>query len=138
MDEIFKTDLRLIISNPGLDASIDLANGVSGLEAISGIDNLAQALTLRLLIDQGELTDLGHPLYGTRLREILGATMDRANLELMRRYVRQTLLSDPRVAEVVQVKVSIRAASLGIVDVEAIITAVGGESTEIGVSLNAI
>jgi hypothetical protein len=45
--------------------------------------------------------------------------LDRANLELMRRIVRQTLLDDPRVAEVVRVVVQPRFDAPGIVDVEA-------------------
>jgi phage baseplate assembly protein W len=78
-----------------------------------------QALTLRLLVDQGELEALGHPRYGSRIRELLGARLDRANLELMRRIVRQTLLDDPRVAEVVRVVVQSRSDAPGIVDVDA-------------------
>lgn len=138
MNNVFKTDLRLVFANQGSEMHADLASSGNSLEAVSGIDNLAQALTLRLLVDQGELSQLAHPRYGSRLRELLGVTLDRANLELMRRYVKQTLLSDPRVAEVVQVKVEIRPATLGIVDVEAIVQAVNGEATQIGVSLNAL
>jgi phage baseplate assembly protein W len=137
MSDVFKTDLRLVFTSQE-EMRADLEHAGNTLEAVSGIDNLAQALTLRLLIDQGELTNLGHPRYGSRLKELLGTTLDRANLELMRRYVKQTLLSDPRVAEVIQVQVEIRPATLGIVDVRAIVKAVSGESTQIGVSLNAL
>jgi len=138
MTDVFKTDLRLVFPRPNQEGSIDLAQGTNGLETVSGIDNLAQALTLRLLVDEGELAVFGHPRYGSRIRELLGATLDRANLELMRRYVRQTLLSDPRVAEVIQVRVEVRPATPGIVDVHAVVKSVSGESTELGVSLNAV
>ncbi len=138
MSDVFKTDLRLVFANQGSEMSVDLAHSGNSLESISGIDNLAQALTMRLLVDQGELTALSHPRYGSRLKELLGETLDRANLELMRRYVKQTLLSDPRVAEVVQVQVSVRPDSLGIVEVEAIVQAINGAATHIGVSLNAL
>ena len=133
---VFKTDLRLLLPRPGQADAIDLAHDTDALESVSGIDNLAQALTVRLLVDQGELTDLGHPRYGSRIRELLGANLDRANLELMRRYVRQTLISDPRVAEVVDVRVETRRGAPGIVDVETVVQAVSGESTQIGVSMN--
>ena len=96
-----------------------------------------QALTLRLLVDQGELEALGHLRYGSRIRELLGARLDRANLELMRRFVRQTLLDDPRVAEVIGVIVQPRADAPGIVDVEAEVRARDGQSAQIGVSLDA-
>jgi phage baseplate assembly protein W len=138
MDDVFKTDLRLVFSNPANEVATDLANAARGLETISGIDNLVQALTVRLLVDQGELTDLSHPLYGSRIRELTGATLDNANLELTRRYVRQTLLSDNRVAEVEMVTVSVRPLpARDIVDVAAVVKAVSGETLEIGVSINA-
>jgi len=135
-DAVFKTDLRLVLPRSGQSDAIDLAHDTDAMESVGGIDNLAQALTVRLLVDQGELTDLGHPHYGSRIRELLGANLDRANLELMRRYVRQTLMSDPRVAEVVEVRVEARHNAPGIVDVETVVQSVSGESMQIGVSLN--
>lgn len=137
MTDLFKTDLRLVFANQESEMTVDLEQSGNSLDAISGIDNLAQALTMRLLIDQGELTQLAHPRYGSRLKELLGETLDRANLELMRRYVKHTLLSDPRVAEVVQVQVKVRPASQGIVDVDARVKAIDGQTAQIGVSLNA-
>jgi phage baseplate assembly protein W len=138
MSDLFKTDLRLVFANQGSEMRVDLAQSGNSLESVSGIDNLAQALTMRLLVDQGELTQLAHPRYGSRLRELLGETLDRANLELMRRYVKHTLLSDSRVAEVVQVQVNVRPASVGIVDVDALVKAVSGQTAQIGVSLNVL
>jgi len=93
MADIFKTDLRIVFQGTGHGPVVELATGARGPAAVSGIDNLVQALTLRLLVDQGELAGLGHPRYGSRIRELLGARLDRANLELIRRFVRQTLLS---------------------------------------------
>ena len=96
----FGTDLRLVFTR-GREGA-DLAIGLQDFETASGIDNLVQALTLRLLVDRGELDRLGHPRYGSRIRDLIGEPLDRPNLELLRRYVRQELLRDPRVAEVVQ------------------------------------
>jgi phage baseplate assembly protein W len=159
MTDLFKTDLRLVFANQESEMTVDLARSGNShivfstmtmphidlahagntLETVTGIDNLAQALTMRLLVDEGELTQLAHPHYGSRLSKLLGEALDKANLELMRRYVKQTLLSDPRVAEVVQVKVEIRpATTLGIVDVEAVVKAIDGKTAQIGVSLNAL
>jgi phage baseplate assembly protein W len=138
MSDLFKTDLRLVFANQESEMTVDLEQSGNSLDSISGIDNLAQALTLRLLIDQGELTQLAHPRYGSRLKELLGETLDRANLELMRRYVKHTLLSDPRVAEVVQVQVKARPESQGMVNVDALVKAIDGKTAQIGVSLNAL
>ena len=137
MADAFKTDLRIVFQDTGRGPVVELATGARGPLAVSGIDNLVQALTLRLLVDQGELEALGHPRYGSRIRELLGARLDRANLELMRRFVRQTLLDDPRVAEVDRVVVQPRADAPGIVDVEAEVRARDGQSAQIGVSLDA-
>lgn len=137
MADAFKTDLRIVFHDTGHGPVVELATGNRGLAAVSGIDNLTQALTLRLLVDQGELEALGHPRYGSRIRELLGAKLDRANLELMRRFVRQSLLDDPRVAEVVRVVVQPRFDTPGVVDVDAEVRSTGGESTHIGVSLDA-
>ena len=137
MANIFKTDLRIVFQDTGHGPVVELATGANGPAAVSGIDNLVQALALRLLVDQGELGALGHPRYGSRIRELLGAKLDRANLELMRRLVRQTLLDDPRVAEVVRVVVRARADAPGIVDVEAEVRARNGQSAQVGVRLDA-
>lgn len=135
-EDVHKTDLRLVFPPRHEMIPVDLAHDADTLESISGIDNLAQALTLRLLVDQSELADLGHPRYGSRIRELLGSNLDRANLELMRRYVRQSLIGDPRVAEVVHVRVAVRRDAPGIVEVESVVKSVSGESTQIGVSFN--
>jgi hypothetical protein len=55
----FGTDLRLVFTR-GREGA-DLAIGLQDFETASGIDNLVQALTLRLLVDRGELDGLGHP-----------------------------------------------------------------------------
>ncbi|MBP9803381.1 MAG: hypothetical protein KBE22_00560 [Candidatus Accumulibacter sp.] len=137
MADLFKTDLRIVFQDTGHGPVVELATGAKGPASVSGVDNLVQALTLRLLVDQGELEALGHPRYGSRIGELLGARLDRANLELMRRFVRQTLLDDPRVAEVVRVVVRSRSDAPGIVDVEAEVRARDGQSAQIGVSLDA-
>lgn len=136
--DALKTDLRLVFDQDGVDLTADLAGDGNDLTSVSGIDNLTQALILRLLVDQGELTALAHPRYGSRLTELVGQTLDRANLELLRRYVKQSLARDPRVSEVLSVNVSARAGEPGIVDIAARVQAIDGNSTEIGVSFNAL
>ena len=139
MTDILKTDLRLSFTQDEKtgDMIIDLAGGENGLDSISGISNLEQALTMRLLVDQGDLGGLAHPRYGSRVTALIGETLDRANLELMRRYVKQALLSEPRVIEVLSVSVTPRADTVGVVDVQARIRAIDGNEAQVGVSLNA-
>ena len=130
----FGTDLRLVFT--GGREGADLAIGLQDFETVSGIDNLVQALTLRLLVDRGELDGLGHPRYGSRIRDLIGEPLDRANLELLRRYVRQELLRDPRVAEVVQVAVTPHDERRDGVDVVARVRATDGREARVEVSLD--
>lgn len=131
----FGTDLRLVFSRD-LEA-IDLATGLHDLETVSGLDNLVQGLTLRLLVDRGELDGYGHPRYGSRIRDLLGEALDRPNLELLRRYVRQELLRDARVAEVLQVSVTPHDARRDGVDVLARVRAITGQEASLEVSIHA-
>jgi len=133
MPDPFGVDLRLVFPRPD---QVDLAVGAADLDTVAGVDNLVQALTLRLMVDQGELSGLGHPRYGSRIRELIGETVDRANLELLRRYVRQTLLADPRVEEVNQVLVRPRQNEPDTVEVMAQVTAVNGAQAQVEVSVD--
>ena len=58
----FGTDLRLVFARGSEGA--DLAAGLQDLETVEGLENLVQALTLRLLVDRGELAvQLSAPAY---------------------------------------------------------------------------
>ena len=130
----FGTDLRLVFARGSEGA--DLAAGLQDLETVEGLENLVQALTLRLLVDRGELAGLAHPRYGSRIRDLIGEPLDRANLELLRRYVRQDLLRDPRVEEVLQVSVTPHDARRDGVDVLARVRAVTGQEASLEVHVD--
>lgn len=98
------TDLRLRRTEGG---RYDLAPAARDLATVDGVDLLVQALTLRLVCVRGELARLGHPRYGSKLHAFVGQPRDRENLGLIRRYVRKTLLADPRVREVVRLDLSV-------------------------------
>jgi len=101
------------------DGTVDLTLRGRDLVTIDGIDDLAQALRLRLLTMRGELSRLGHPRYGSRVSELVGEPLTRQNLELLRRYVHQTLRSDPRVRVVRSLQVRPVQGQPGVVDVSA-------------------
>jgi phage baseplate assembly protein W len=75
------------------------------LIVVGGHDNLAQALLLRFLTPFGELTLLGHPDYGSKLFDLIGELNNVANRNRARMYVLQALAAEPRVAEVLDLKV---------------------------------
>jgi phage baseplate assembly protein W len=109
-------DLRLVFRE---DGNVDLDLGGQDLELVSGVDNLVQALQMRLLVYRGELTRLAHPRYGSRVHELIGEPLDRPNLELLRRYVRAALLADPRVASIERLDIRPLAGEPGSVSVSA-------------------
>jgi phage baseplate assembly protein W len=131
------TDLRLQFRDDGL---VDLQTRGRDLDTISGVDDLVQALKLRLSIARGELARLGHPSYGNRVHELIGELLSRPNLELLRRHVRRALLDDPRVASIERLEVRPIAAEPGAVDVYAVVVpdprALLGPAFEFGVILD--
>lgn len=134
MADELKTDLRLAFKDTG---EIDLDWGIhTGTATVSGKDNLVQALTMRLLVYRGHLEQLGHERYGSRVADLIGEPLDRANLGLLRRFVRQALKEDPRVEEVTSLTVSARPDLPGAVDVRASIRAITGDEVELGLALD--
>ena len=106
------TDLRLLRDltnqndrNPGSDLStITVPDRLSqfplvDLETLSTQDNLKQALLLRFLTRVGELAQLGHPDYGSRLFTLIGELNNETNRNRAKLYVLEALAAEPRVAQ---------------------------------------
>jgi phage baseplate assembly protein W len=95
-------DLKIVLKDPGYDLNI----GPTGdLETIGEEYNLAQAIIMRLNTMQGELTDLGHSSYGSRLYELVGEPNNERTRELVRLYALESVTRDPRVEEIVGISV---------------------------------
>ena len=69
------------------------------IASFSGRENLAQALTLRLLTPKGSLKSLGHAAYGSRLHELVGRLKNDSNRNLCRLFVLQAVAQEPRVED---------------------------------------
>lgn len=70
----------------------------------SGLENLAQAVILRLLTPRGELAALGHPEYGSRLHELIGTENTRSRRNLLRLYILEALKGEPRIDKVIELQ----------------------------------
>lgn len=121
------TDIRLLHNlieqnsrNPGSDLSriTRPATGQVDLETLSAVENLQQALLLRFLTPLGELTPLGHPDYGSRLFELIGQLNTESNRNLAKMFVLQSLAAEPRVQQVLSVKVTQNPARREEMDIE--------------------
>ena len=66
---------------------------------VNGRENLAQALVLRLLTPRGSLAALGHPVYGSRLHELVGERKTAALRNLCRAFVLEAVAQEPRVED---------------------------------------
>jgi len=131
--DTLKTDLCLNFKDDGT-VDLDLSSGE--VQTINGKNNLIQALKLKLLMDRGELSGLGHSRHGTLIRDLLGEPLNRANLELLRRYVRKAILEDPRVKEINELVVQPKPDEPGAVGVAVIVTAIDGSIAEFDMTVN--
>lgn len=73
---------------------------INDFATVSGNDNLAQAISIRLLTPRGELTALAHPDFGSRLHELIGRPNTDTTRNLARLYIIEALQREPRVAEI--------------------------------------
>ena len=67
------------------------------------MDNLKQALLLRLLTPRGALELLGHPDYGSRLSTLIGELNSETNRNRAKLYVLEALAQEPRISQVLSV-----------------------------------
>jgi phage baseplate assembly protein W len=82
-----------------------------------GKENLAQAVILRLLTPRGELAALGHPEYGSRVHELIGRENTGTQRNLLKLHILDALQYEPRVAKVVELKVTPSPGTRSTVDV---------------------
>ena len=82
---------------------LQVNRGTGDLSTVQGVPNLQQALTHRLMTRKGELAH--HPEYGSNLPLHIGRVLDEARVNLIRLEIMQTLLGDPRIKEIQQLRV---------------------------------
>lgn len=115
-------DLKIVEKDPGYDLNI---SPTGDLETIGEEYNLAQAIIMRLNTMQGELTDLGHSSYGSRLHELVGEPNNERTRELVRIYALESVNRDPRVEEVVGISVETIKGDLSRIDISISVKAMG-------------
>jgi len=98
------SDLKLQDEELGSDLSISPSGD---LDLASDEYNLGQAIINRLKTRRGELADLGHPNYGSRLYELVGEPNNERTREMARAYTEECVAQDPRVKEVVSIIVKV-------------------------------
>lgn len=84
---------------PYRDEPVDLA-------LARGVENLQQALILRLLTPLGSLRDLGHESYGSRLHELIGQENVEASKLRARVHTLQAIAQERRIERVLSLEIA--------------------------------
>jgi phage baseplate assembly protein W len=82
-----------------------------------GLENLAQAVILRLLTPRGELAALGHPEYGSRVHELIGRENTTTQRNLLKLFILEALSFEPRIEKVAELLVTPSPGTRSTVDV---------------------
>ena len=85
----------------------DQSRNLTDLGMVTGRRNLEQAIILRLLTPRGELAALGHPEYGSRVHELIGTPNTETTRNRMRLFILEALQQERRIAEIVEVTVTL-------------------------------
>lgn len=133
----FGTDLRLLANlerqedrrrGEDLKTVVRPTTGRSDLAPVSGVENLQQALLLRLLTPRGELAPLGHRTYGSSLHTLIGEANNETTRNRAKLFALEALQEEPRVAEVLELRVTSRRRAPTRLDVEALLRAVDSDT----------
>jgi phage baseplate assembly protein W len=109
---IFGADLRLLERAGTMDLVEDRAGD---LALAAGNENIIQALKMRLMVRQGELTRLGWPQYGSRLHEMIGEPNNQRTHTVLLGHARTAIELDPRVKKVASVTARVLAGERDVV-----------------------
>jgi phage baseplate assembly protein W len=127
------SDLRLLAN---LERQNDRAGGSdlvlaakpegTDLATLQDAPNLHQALLMRFLTRQGDLTQLGHPAYGSRLYTLIGELNNATNRNRAKLFVLEALADEPRVQTVTAVDVI--AGARDRIDITVTLTVIGSDT----------
>lgn len=96
---------------------------------VTGRENLAQAVKIRLLTRRGELAALAHPEFGSRLHELVGRPNTENTRNLVRLYILEALAREPRIEKIVHIEVNQVPGTMDQLSVRLEIKPVGSTST---------
>lgn len=83
-----------------LGSDLEWAANAAELEIVGEEGNLVQAIFHRLRTAIGELTDTGHPYYGSEIYKMVGEPNTERTRDIIKLIVRDTLLQEARIKEI--------------------------------------
>ncbi|MDG6966909.1 MAG: DUF2634 domain-containing protein [Nitrososphaerota archaeon] len=112
---VLGSDLRLAYSDLGADLNVTPSGD---LELVDDELNLGQAIVHRIRTRPGELVDIGHSSYGSKLYDLIGEPNNEATRDKVKAVVVEALTREPRVKKIVKVAVSVKPGRPDAVDVD--------------------
>ncbi len=122
---VLGVDLKLKDEEMGVDLTI---SPTGDLQTVSEEMNVGQAVISRIRTRKGELLDLGHRQFGSRLYELVGEPNNEATRELVRNIAKETLSADPRIKEIRRIDVKQSRSDPHRVDLEITVIAIRSET----------
>src|SRR5712692_1174659 len=122
---VLGVDLKLKDEEMGVDLTI---SPTGDLQTVSEEMNVGQAVISRIRTRKGELLDLGHRQFGSRLYELVGEPNNEATRELVRNIAKETLSADPRIREIRRIDVKPSRFDPHRVDLEITVIAIRSET----------
>jgi phage baseplate assembly protein W len=116
-------DLKLRFDQTGADL---VAAFEGDFDTVADEDNLAQAIIARLATDEGELYDIGHADYGSRLHDVIGEVNNATTRQRIKAKVEECLVQETRIKQVVNINVVTDPDDPHAVDIEIAIVPIKG------------
>lgn len=123
--KVLGVDLRLKDEEMGVDLTI---SPTGDLQTIAEELNVGQAVISRMRTRKGELLDIGHSQFGSRLYELVGEPNNEATRTLVRNIAKETLNADPRIKEIRRIDVQPSRFDPHRVDLEITVIAIQSET----------
>jgi phage baseplate assembly protein W len=95
-------DLKLRFDQTGADLVVAFEGD---FDTVADEDNLAQAIIARLATDEGELYDIGHADYGSRLHDVIGEVNNATTRQRIKAKVEECLVQETRIKQVANINV---------------------------------
>lgn len=123
--KVLGVDLKLSDQEMGVDLTL---SPDGDLQTVSEEYNVGQAVVSRLRIRRGELIDLGHSQFGSRLYQLIGEPNNETTRELIRNIAKESLSADPRIKEIRRIDVKPSRFDPHRVDLEVSVVAIKSEN----------